>query len=462
MSAPEATPELSLREQLHAVIESHGWAEIRAITDAVRAEDIADAITRIDAEEAAVVLQHMDVILAAEVMVEMPTETARQIVKELPDEVLAAYLDILPMDDALDLHEELDEDRFEALLQVIPDEDAREIRRLLAYPEGSVGRLMTERYFWVAPGSTMNAILEDLRSASEDKYETVHDLYVLDEQRKPVGVMSLRRVLRLPPETVVQEVMNREPIVVEATEDEEVAARLMSRYGFFALPVVDSRGAMVGVFTGDDAQTILREAETEDVLAIGAVSGDAENYMSLNVFQLFKRRLPWLLALFVAETLTGQVMRHYGQASDGELNINPLMFFIPLLIGAGGNVGSQVTTTITRALALGEIERRDTWMVLGREFLVALMIGGTLGTLGFLRAYLPGPVGWGSGWDLSLIVALALPAICLWSASIASMLPIAARRLGIDPAVMSAPFITTFVDATGLIIYFEIALRIMR
>lgn len=431
--------------------------EVREELKDDRAEDLADNIARMDTEDAVALLQAMDVIQAGNVMVELPTETAREIVDELPDDVVASYLDVLPMDDAIDLREEVGEERFEALLEIIPDEDAAEIRRLLAYPEDSVGRLITEHFFSVTPDMTVKDILKDLRQAGDEKYETVNDIYVLNEYGYLVGVTSLRRVLRVPQATQVEEIMRTDPVSVTATLDEESAARMMARYGFYALPVLDEEGRMVGLFTGDDAQTILREAETEDVLAVSAVSGDAEPYYSLSPWDLYKRRFPWLVALFVAETLTGAVMRHYAQVGS-DLNVAPLMFFVPLVIGAGGNSGAQVTTTITRALALDEVKTGDVFAVMGKEVLVALMIGLSLGILGFCRAYF----GWRTGIDLSLVVGFALPAIVIWATSIGSILPLAAKRLGADPAVMSAPFITTFVDATGLIIYFQIALMLMH
>ncbi|HRD31270.1 MAG TPA: magnesium transporter, partial [Fimbriimonadaceae bacterium] len=247
-------------------------------------------------------------------------------------------------------------------------------------------------------------------------------------------------------------------ITANVKEPAEDAARRMSRYGFYALPVVDDRGRMVGIFTGDDAQTVLREEDTRDVLALGGVSGDGDSYLGSNIWSLFRRRIVWLLALFIAETITGMVLRHYGQNGGEDLKLNPLIFFVPLLIGAGGNVGSQVTTTITRALALGEVGTRDAVRVLRRELVVATLIGLTLGAVGFARAFF----GWSSGLGMSGVVGVALPAIVIWSASVGSLLPLAAKRLGIDPAVMSAPFISTFVDATGLIIYFEIAQWFVR
>lgn len=420
-----------------------------------RVEDIAEALTHLSSEDGVAILKGLDPLTGANVLVEAPTETVRRLVELIPDETMAAYLDILPMDDALDMQEEIGQERFEALLHIIPEEDALEVRRLMAHPKGTVGRLMTERFFFVRADSTIAELLADLRSASEDKYETVNDVYVLDAESHLLGVFSLRKALRSQPWQRAREIMNRDPVFAQVMEDEEEAARKMARYGFYALPVLDSRGRMCGIFTGDDAQEILREAETEQVLSLGAVSGQAESYPSLNIFQLVKRRIPWLLFLFVAESLTGAVMRHYGSSQDAPFN--PLIFFIPLLIGAGGNAGSQVTTTITRALALEEISASDWIKVLGREFLAAAIIGLTLGFLGYLRAMLPSPIGWSQSSQVSMIVGLALPSIVLWAASVGSLLPIAAKRAGLDPAVMSAPFISTFVDATGLIIYFEIA-----
>ncbi|MCW5937723.1 MAG: magnesium transporter [Fimbriimonadaceae bacterium] len=445
-----------LRSLLH---QEEGGAELRQELAGQRAEDLAAALERLSRDEGRALLEQMDSLKAGYVMVELPTETARGLAADLPDEVLAVYLDVLPMDDAIDLHEELGDERFDVLLNLIPPEDAREIRRLLYYPERSVGRAMTEKFFEASPDATMQSIMDDLRLASEDKYETVNDVYVVDEDRFLKGVFSLRRALRAEPGALAREVMNPEPIVAHASERDEEAARRMARYGFYSLPVIDERGRMVGLFTGDDAQTVLREAESEDVLALGAVTGSVESYISLSPWQLYKRRFPWLLILFVAETLTGGVMRHYTNLVEGDpQGIGLLIPFIPLVLGAGGNSGSQVTTTITRGLAVGEVELRDAWLVFVREMTVALMIGGSLGVAGFLRAYF----GWNSGLQISAIVAVALPLVVTWAATVGSLLPLAAKRLNIDPAVMSAPFISTFVDATGLVIYFEVALRLFR
>lgn len=455
------TDEKAFVERLRALADDPD--ALRATLEGVRPEDVAEAFQRLDRDEMLRILQLLDAETAAYVMVELPTDTARKLVNELSDGTLAHYLDVLPMDDALELREELDPERFEALLRVIPNEDAQEIRRLLSYPEGSAGQLMTEDFAEVPPEMTMDDVLNVIRHTPDEEFETVNTIYVLSEDRHLLGVLTLRRVLRASPKATAREAMNDDPISVPVSMAEEEVARTIARYGFTAMPVLDDRGRMVGIVTADDAQEVLEDAETEDVLKMGAVSGDAEAYLSLSVWELVKRRVPWLLGLFVAESLTGNVLRYYGQGGGNEeIKLNPLTFFIPLLIGAGGNSGSQVTTTITRALALGEVKTGDWWRVMRREMTTALIAGAILGTIGFLRAWLKIPIiGWGSHIDISIVVGLTLPAIILWSTTIGSLLPIGAKRLGIDPAVMSAPFISTFVDATGLVIYFEIARHLL-
>ncbi|AIE83597.1 magnesium transporter [Fimbriimonas ginsengisoli] len=456
------TDEKALVERLRMLAPIEGAAAVRETLEGIRPEDIAEALQRLGTDEELAILRHLDAETAAYVLIELPTEDARAIINQLPDATVAHYLDILPMDDAIELREELDPERFEALLHVIPREDAQEIRRLLSYPEESAGQLMTEDFAECTPEDTMMDVLRMIRQTPDSDFETVNYIYVLSEDRHLLGLLSLKRVIRSDPMSTAREVMHDDPVTILATDGQEEAARMVARYGFSALPVLDERGRMVGIITADDAQEILEEAETEDVLRLGGVSGDAEAYLSLSIWQLIRRRLPWLLVLFIAEFFTGSVLRYYtGQAEEGgKTMLAQMMLFVPLLIGAGGNSGSQVTTTITRSLALGEVKATDWFTVMVREATIALMIGSALGFVGFLRAKLP-VIGWNQPMSLSLVVGFALPAIVLWAATVGSLLPITAKRLGFDPAVMSAPFITTFVDATGLVIYFEIARRVL-
>lgn len=450
------TDEQNLVDRLSALAQEEDRHIVRESLEGVRPEDIADALQRVDLETGVAILRKLDAETAAYVLVEIPDENSRALISELPDAIVAHYLDILPMDDALGLRDSLEPERFEALLNVIPDQDAQEIRRLLSYPEGSAGQIMTEDFVEVAPTDSMSDVLSLIRNTNDEEFETVNYIYVLSEDRHLLGLLTLKRVIRSQPNSMARDVMAEDIITVPVAMPQEEVARTLARYGFSAVPVLDDRGRMLGIVTADDAQEILEEAQTEDVLMFGGVSGDAENYLALSVVELVKRRIPWLLILFVAEFFTGSVLRAYvGKQADTNV-LAKLQLFVPLLIGAGGNAGSQVTTTITRALALGDIRPSDWHRVMRREFAVALLIGGTLGSIGMLRASLP-YIGWSQPIYMSLTIGLAIPCIILWAATVGSVLPILAKRLGIDPAVMSAPFISTFVDATGLIIFFEIA-----
>lgn len=464
LGAVMRTDEKTFVERLSSLSRVAEPAVVREELAGVRVEDLAEGLSRLETEEGLAILNALEERVAAEVLVELPTETARKFVAALPDATLAHYLDILPMDDALDLREELPADRFEALLEVIPPEDAQEIRRLMVFPEDSAGQLMTERFASMSPDETISDILRKIRRAPEGEFETVNDIYVLDADRHLLGVFSLRQAIRADLHNTARDVMVKDVVTCSSHDKAEDVARQIARYGFYAMPVLDYRGRMLGIFTVDDAQSVLSEADTEDVLKLGAVTGDVEAYLSLGTIQLVKRRLPWLLFLFVAETLTGAVLRHYTHAAGEQESVSQaartvitLGLFIPLIIGAGGNSGSQVTTTITRALAVGELRTSDYVTVLRRELVTASIMGFVLGALGFLRALL----GWSAGFDVSLVVGIALPVVVLWAATVGSVLPLTAKRVGVDPAVMSAPFITTFVDATGLIIYFEIARRVL-
>lgn len=460
------TDEQALVDRLPSLALEEDKYKVRDTLENFRPEDLADAIQRSDLEIGLAILRKLDAETAAYVLIELPEDTSRTIIAELPDTTVAHYLDILPMDDALGLRDSLSPERFEALLHVIPDQDAQEIRRLLSYPEDSAGQFMTEDFVEVSPTDSMSDVLDLIRNTNDEEFETVNYIYVLSEDRHLLGLLTLKRVIRAQPNSLARDVMVEDIITVPATMPEEEVARTLARYGFSAVPVLDERGRMLGIVTADDAQQILEEAQTEDVLMLGGVTGDAENYLSLSILELIKRRLPWLLILFVAEFFTGSVLRYYlGESAKGDSDhslalIAKLQLFVPLLIGAGGNAGSQVTTTITRALALGDVRSEDWFRVIRREFIVAALIGATLGGLGMARAGLP-IIGWSQPIYFSLTIGLALPCIIVWATCVGSVLPMAAKRLGIDPAVMSAPFISTFVDATGLIIFFEIAHRVL-
>lgn len=281
----------------------------------------------------------------------------------------------------------------------------------------------------------------------------MYSVYVVDGGGAFLGILSLRDLVLAPPETPVRGLMTPHPVSVQVDTDQEVAARLLVRLDLLALPVLDAQGHLVGILTEDDVADVLEEEATEDFERLGGSQPLEMPYRRAGATLLFRKRLPWLLALFVAEAYTGNVMRYFEDTLE---QVVALAFFIPLLLGTGGNVGSQITTTLVRAMAVDDLGLRDLRWILGKEFAVGLLIGVVMAVIAFGRAWILGV-----GMDVGTVVALAIAAITIWSSVVAAALPLALRRLRFDPTVVSAPFITTLVDGTGLVIYFLIARSVL-
>jgi magnesium transporter len=310
---------------------------------------------------------------------------------------------------------------------------------------------MTTEFVRLAPGWTVGECLKHVRSVAREK-ESIYACYVQEpDTGRLLGSVSLRDLVMAELDQPVEKVMRRKPATVSALDDQEAVANKIAKYNLLAVPVLEKDGTVVGFVTVDDVVDVLIEEGTEDVLKMAAIEGGAldKPYFQNSVLMVVRKRIGWLLLLFVAETFTGTVLRHY----EGELAaVVALAFFIPLLIGTGGNAGSQTVTTVIRSLALGEVRLKDAWRVLGREFSAGALIGFLVGGVAFGRA-----LTWGAHMPLAVTVGVTVLVICTWSTTVGSLIPIAAQRFGVDPAVLSAPMIATLVDATGLIIYFRIA-----
>jgi magnesium transporter len=326
-----------------------------------------------------------------------------------------------------------------------------DVEQLFKYPAQSAGRMMTEKFARVKPDWTGQYTLRFLRRVNAD-LETLTNLYAVDEEDRLVGVVSLREVVTEDPKKKIEELMNTDLVTVQPEVDREEVAKLLSQYDYLAMPVVDTQGHILGVITVDDVIDVLAAETTEDILKFGAVESGAtadESYFAIPIKTVISRRLGWLLLLFVAGTMTGSVLRFF----EAELAaVVALSFFIPLLIGTGGNTGAQTVSTLVRGLATGEVRMRDIWRVIQREFLSGLLLGSILGVVAYFRAIV-----WTPDPALALAVGLGVLAICAWANTIAALIPLLAQRLKIDPATVSAPLITTLVDATGLAIYLGIA-----
>jgi magnesium transporter len=442
-----------LRELIHA-----GEAEgLRDFFADLHPAHIAEVIEDLGDSEGDTILGLLPDRLRASVMSYVePARQVRVVEKMTPVEA-AALLHLMSHDDRADLVNHLDPDRVDQILRNLAQAEREDIRRLASYEEGTAGAVMTTDYATLTPNLTVREALDRLRHESPDR-ETIDYSFVIDPGHKLLGIVPLKRLIMASPRARVDEIMQRDTIVGRVDEDQESVARKIDKYDLFAIPVLDASDMLVGIVTHDDAMDILRREQTEDILKFGGVSADTEAddapYWQSGIVGVVRRRLPWLLMLLLAENFTYPVLRYYDWVNE---RFASLVFFLPLLIGTGGNAGSQTVGTIIRGLSLGEINRGDAWKVLLRECSTGLLLGLMLGGIGLFYAHY-----WRSQpWRLAQVIGLTILCICVWANTIGALVPLLAKRCGIDPAVISAPFITTLVDATGLVIYFSIAIALL-
>lgn len=458
---------LALTERLRAALRvPPGDGGDLALTAALRGRhpaDIAEAMGALARSESLAVFNWLDNARAAEVLDELERDLTNYLVQNAPPGRIADLLDRLPMDDAAEVVAEVVAEatpgQAEALLADLEKrspEDAAEVRELLSYGENTAGRLMTDKFVRLQAVMTVEQAFAAVRHADPD-VETLTDLYVVDkpsvndQPEQLVGVLSLRDLVRAQPTDRIGNVMVKEPVSVTVDTDQEEVARLISKYDFLALPVLDRQGALAGIVTVDDVVDVLVEEQTEDVFKQSAIEPGVLNqpYFSTPIVTAVRSRVTWLVLLFAAEILTTTVLAN----NENEIKLVPgLAVYIPLLVGTGGNTGAQTVSTVIRGLSLKEIRWRDAWRVLLKEALTGLLLGLLLGLIAFARARMNH-----RPTDFSLVVALTVWAVCAWANLIGALVPLVAQRLKVDPALVSAPLITTLVDATGLAIYLFIA-----
>jgi len=445
LPAPE-----DLLERIRLRLEESFTGIGEVVTD-LPAADVGDLLNQLNLAEAASVVMMLPVPRAVQVL-DQPTMTRRAAILEQLDPARAAkLLEGMAADERTDLVQQMGEHERRRLLPKLNADVRAEVERLLQYPDHTAGGIMTTEFVRLDPSMTVGAALKHIRSVARTK-ESIYACYVLEPGTgRLLGSVSLRDLVMAELDRPVTEIMRRKPVTVNALDDQEAVAHKIAKYNLLAVPVLEKDGSVVGFVTVDDVIDVLIEEQTDDILKMGGVEPGALDrpYFDNPVLRVVRKRIGWLLLLFVAETFTGTVLRHY----EGELAaVVALSFFIPLLIGTGGNAGSQTVTTIIRSIALGEIRLKDSWRVLGREATTGVIVGLLVGSVAFGRALL-----WGAHMPLAITVAITVLTICTWSTTVGSLIPIAAERFGVDPAVLSAPLITTLVDATGLIIYFRIA-----
>jgi magnesium transporter len=446
---------LKLLERIHLRLDE-SMVGIGAEVSDLPAADLADLINQLNLAEAATVVSLLPVPKAIEIC-DQPTMRRRAaILEHLEPGRAALILAGLSADERTDIIQKMGLHERHRILPQLSPEIRKELEGLLQYPPHTAGGIMTTEFVRLDPKMKVGDALKHIRAVAQEK-ESIYACYVMEPSiGHLLGSVSLRDLVMAELDKPLTEVMRRKPVTVNALDDQEAVALKIAKYNLLAVPVLEKDQSVVGFVTVDDVIDVLVEEQTEDLLRMAGVEPGAldKPYFDNPILRVVRKRIGWLLLLFVAETFTGTVLRHY----EGELAaVVALSFFIPLLIGTGGNAGSQTVTTIIRSIALGEIRLKQAWRVLGREMSIGIMIGVLVGTVAFFRALL-----WGQPSALALTVAITIVVICAWSTTVGSLIPIAAERFGVDPAVLSAPLITTLVDATGLIIYFSIAKVILH
>jgi magnesium transporter len=369
---------------------------------------------------------------------------------------LSALLEVMASDDRVALLKSMNRAQVELLLPLVAQVERDDIRKLLSYPVHSAGSIMTTEYASLRRDVSAQEALVQLRLQAPDR-ELIYYVYVIDDARRLIGFVSLRRLILAKPETPVSELMDEDVISVRVDEDQEVVANKIARYDFIAMPVVDDQGRLVGIVTHDDVLDVVQQEATEDVHRLGGMQPLTEHYLEANFASLWWKRATWLSMLFVAEFFTFNALASYENEIE---KIVALSLFVPLCLSTGGNSGSQAATLITRAMALGHVRLRDWLRVMRHEVVMGLALGVTLGAIGFARTSLLTSESTLKGtnrWVLGAVIAQSVAAICLWGTLVGSALPMLFKRVGIDPGIASSPFVATFVDVTGIVIFFSIA-----
>ena len=435
--------ELSLAE----AAEQGNVKVLTSILELMAPHEIAEELNRLDSVESTLVWRLLPKDEALEVFEELDASNQQQILSGIRGQTFRDLLESMDPDDRARLLGEAPASFVKKVLEGLSPKERKMTAELLGYPEETVGRYMSPEVIAVAETSSVGEVLDIIRRKGESA-ETVSVLAVVDRQRKFIGSVDLTDVVMAETESIISEIADPDASTALVTDDAEAAARLLQDTNDLALMVLDTEQRVVGIFTVDDAIDIIEEANSEDFARQSAALPSSGHYLSGKVFNLARLRIVWLMFLIIAATLTVSVL----QIFEGSLEkFTALALFMPMLIGAGGNVGSQAATSAVRAIALGEVRPKDVLRVAWRESRVGLLLGLGLGVVGLAA-------GWfAASWQVGVTVALAIVVVCMWAATVGSVLPLGAQALKIDPAVISAPMVTTLVDATGLVIYFLIA-----
>lgn len=436
-------------EKITELLEKKDYPQLKEILSDMNEADIAAVLKELPQEKLPLVYRILPKELAAEVFVNMDSDDQEFLIRAFSDNELREVLDEMYVDDAVDVIEEMPATVVKRILQHTDPEMRKSINEILQYPEDSAGSLMTTEYVDLKKYMTVSDAFTRIRRTGVDK-ETIYICYVTDENRKLLGIVTVKDLLLSDSTDKIFEIMDTNIISTSTLEDKEVVAEKFRKYDLLALPVVDRENRLVGIITIDDAMDVLQDENTEDIEKMAAITPTDKPYLKMGVFEIWKKRFPWLLLLMVSATFTGRIIQSFESALQAYV---VLTAYIPMLMGTGGNCGAQSSTTIIRGLSLGEIRFRDTFKVIWKEFRVAFFCGATLAAVNFGRLMLMDHV----SVVVAAIVSLSMILTIVLAKFIGSLLPILAKRIHLDPAVMANPFISTIVDALSLLIYFEVA-----
>ena len=440
-------------ERIEELIENKRYADIKRMLTDMNEHDIAEVLEELPHKETVKLFRLLPKDIAAEVFSYLETDTEARIITSLTEAEAADIISDMAADDATDLMDEMPANVVTKLLNKVDKETRREINQLLKYPDNSAGSIMTVEYLDFKEYNTIKDALRKIRNEYDEK-ETINICFITDKKRELIGTVTLKDLVVHDENTPLSDIMDEDFVSVSTLTDQEDVAKLIQEYDITSVPVVDSEHKLVGIITIDDVIDIIEAEATEDIEKMAAILPTEKSYLKLSIFDIWKSRIPWLLLLMISATFTGKIIQHYETALASMVILTS---FIPMLMDTGGNAGGQASVTIIRSLSLNDIEFSDLLKVIWKEFRVSLIIGITLAIANFVKLMLIDKV----STSVALVVCLTLVLTVSIAKIVGCSLPIFAKKLGFDPAVMASPFITTIVDAISLIVYFNIACHLL-
>lgn len=449
---------VTLTETIKKLLEEKKFNTLRDILVTMKPYDIAAVFEELQDEKTPILFRILPKELAAETFVEMDEDTQEFLIHGFSDSELKEIVNELFVDDAVDIIEEMPANVVKRILRQADKDMRREINELLKYPEDSAGSIMTTEFIVLRPDMTAEMAIKRIRRTGVDK-ETIYTCYVTDANNRLIGITTVKDLLLAEDDDTVKDMMEENVISVHTLDDQEQVAQLFSNYDFLALPVVDNEQRLVGIVTIDDAIDVIREEATEDFEKMAAVLPSDKPYMKTSVWGIYKKRVPWLLILMLSATFTSTIISSF----DGMLaSVIILSSFIPMITGSGGNAGSQASVSVIRALSLGEIEFKSMFVVLWKELRVAFFCGLTLAVANFVKLMIFDLRGHDNALFIALVVSLTLVGTIIMAKLVGASLPLLSSKIGLDPAVMANPLITTVCDSLSLLIYFGVASMVLQ